>query len=453
MRRLVLVFLCWILVPPAPPVDAEMCTLDAVPAATLLVPYFEVDISPEPSGLDTIISINNAGSEPALAHVAFWTDWARAVINFDIFLTGFDVVTMSMFDVYFNGNLPITAHQINDPDDDISPQGDPTWDGNFPGCDDYLPLGTNPILTGIFINRMQNGNSGYEVAGAFGRCFGEELNGPGRCDNGICPPGTIARGFITIDSAAACSLGFPGEIDYFEDVANTQNSLWGDIFYLDGQGGAAFMPMVHIEADETFDASSTPTNYTFYGRFTQDEGGNDHREPLGTTWNIRYQSGVSTSTDWIVWRDPTADQSIISYPCGTGAGAGPDWSPLDQTQVLCFDQEENSSQTCAGDRCFPLATQKVKLDEGDLTVPFEAGHCRLNLNLPEDTILDDVDFPPDPPGNVAQSFVAAILSRDGLVTGGLPAIQLAHACQDLDENVQVLLFADGFETGDTSLWD
>ena len=53
-----------------------VCTenaIDVVPAATLLLPYFEVDLA-NPDGVTTLFSVNNASAAPQLAHVTFWTD-------------------------------------------------------------------------------------------------------------------------------------------------------------------------------------------------------------------------------------------------------------------------------------------------------------------------------------------------------------------------------------------
>ncbi|MCP4658940.1 MAG: hypothetical protein GY856_26305, partial [bacterium] len=87
---------------------AEMCTVDAVPAATLLLPYFEVDwTQPTGEGVTTLFSVNNASMDPALGHVIVWTNWSAPVIDFDIFLTGYDVVTFNVWDL-FQGNIPIT---------------------------------------------------------------------------------------------------------------------------------------------------------------------------------------------------------------------------------------------------------------------------------------------------------------------------------------------------------
>src|SRR4051795_13302792 len=68
------------------------CRLANQPAATLLIPYFEADLS-DPSGQNTLISVNNASSKSALARVVLWTDWGIPTLAFDIFLTGYDVQT------------------------------------------------------------------------------------------------------------------------------------------------------------------------------------------------------------------------------------------------------------------------------------------------------------------------------------------------------------------------
>ena len=50
------------------PAAAEVCDLDATPAATLLLPYFEV--GPD---VTTVFSVHNASPEPALVQVTLWT--------------------------------------------------------------------------------------------------------------------------------------------------------------------------------------------------------------------------------------------------------------------------------------------------------------------------------------------------------------------------------------------
>src|ERR1700726_1390402 len=102
------------------------CRLGNQPAATLLVPYFEVDLA-NPTGRTTLVSINNAAPRPTLARMVLWTDWGVPTLAFDIYLTGYDVQTLNMRDV-FNGILPQTGASI-------SPTGPLSQAGpGFPGC-------------------------------------------------------------------------------------------------------------------------------------------------------------------------------------------------------------------------------------------------------------------------------------------------------------------------------
>src|SRR6186713_1803490 len=105
---------------------AEIGTSDVVPAATLLLPYFECDLDanlvPSTTGVKTLFSINNASATAVLAHVTMWTDESIPTLDFDVYLTGYDVQTINVCDI-FNGNLPVTASDGQDPKDTISPQG------------------------------------------------------------------------------------------------------------------------------------------------------------------------------------------------------------------------------------------------------------------------------------------------------------------------------------------
>src|SRR5829696_10120070 len=101
--------------------SAVIGTIDDVPAATLLLPYFEVDLN-NANGVTTLFSINNASATAVLAHVTIWTDQSVPAIDFDVYLTGYDVQTISLRDIFVDGNVPITASDGQDPKDTISPQ-------------------------------------------------------------------------------------------------------------------------------------------------------------------------------------------------------------------------------------------------------------------------------------------------------------------------------------------
>src|ERR1700730_4873643 len=98
------------------PARAVICTLDAVPAATLLLPYFEVNLD-NPNGLTTLFSVNNASATAVLAHVVLWSDLAVPVLSFNVYLTGYDVQSINLRDIIVFGNLPQTASQGQDPND------------------------------------------------------------------------------------------------------------------------------------------------------------------------------------------------------------------------------------------------------------------------------------------------------------------------------------------------
>src|SRR6185369_1389066 len=98
---------------------AVICTVDDVPAATLLLPYFEVNLS-DSNGQTTLFSINNASATAVLAHVVVWSDLSVPVLDFNVYLTGYDVQSINMRDI-LAGALPQTASAGQDPTDTISP--------------------------------------------------------------------------------------------------------------------------------------------------------------------------------------------------------------------------------------------------------------------------------------------------------------------------------------------
>src|SRR5260221_11662550 len=75
----------------------DSCDISTAPAATLLLPDFESETSTR--GVDTLFTITNTGYLPQIAHVSLWTDWSVPVLDFNIFLTGYDVQSISLYDV------------------------------------------------------------------------------------------------------------------------------------------------------------------------------------------------------------------------------------------------------------------------------------------------------------------------------------------------------------------
>jgi hypothetical protein len=395
---------------------ATICTIDDVPAATLLLPYFEVDLN-NPNGINTLFSINNASATAVLAHVVFWSDLSVPTFDFNIYLTGYDVQTVSIRDI-FNGTVPRTASDGQDPADTISPQGEFSQDINFASCNGQLPP---PAVPASFVTHLRASHTGLFSAilnGCAGRAFGDN----------------IARGYITVDTVNNCTLRFPGDAGYFvaggTGDATNQNVLWGDYFYVNsGENFAQGETLVHAEASATNPETSVPGEYTFYGRYVGWTAA-DNREPLATNFAARYINGgaFTGGTDYIVWRDAKVDQN--AFKCGTL----PSWYPLGEEQIVIFDEQETPelqevppfSPPPPGDFLipFPAEAQRTAVDGEDFPVSFDFGWIFMNLNT---TVAAAGSNPPEDPA-AAQAWVTVVMDASGRFSVGFDAIQLDSAC-------------------------
>ncbi len=420
----------------AAPVSAELCTVDNVPAATLLLPYFEVDLETG-EGITTLISVNNSMADPVLAHVTFWTDESVPTLDFDLYLTGYDVQTINLRDI-FNGHLPRTADDARDPGDAISNQGALSGDASFPGCGATLPY-DDPALSDLLLSHLRESHLGH-LSPVYGRCAGLDYGGPL----------WVARGYVTIDAVNACNLEFPSSPGYFaadgSGIASNENVLWGDYFYVDlGQNFAQGEPLVHVEACTNVTRGGPPPqdecpfvagDYTFYGRYVAASAA-DQREPLGTTWASRFVLGgaFDGGTDLIVWRD-----SKTVATTGHACGSHESWFPLNQADVVAFDEQENPTDLCfrgdnvsppigGADSCFPAEAQRVSLVDSNVpggttpSPPADFGWIYLNLN----TTVAGGQF-----GATAQSYVTTLMSALGRFSVGFSGVALDNACDTVD---------------------
>ncbi|MEO6192423.1 MAG: hypothetical protein ABIS20_05400 [Thermoanaerobaculia bacterium] len=403
------------------PARAVICTVDEVPAATLLLPYFEVDLGNQ-WGHGTLFSINNASATAVLAHVVVWSDLSVPVLDFNIYLTGYDVQTINLWDV-LHGTLPRTASDGQDPTDTISPQGAFSQDINFASCTGLLPP---PQLPASFVDHLRLALTGQASPVLGGRCAGRAFG-----DN-------VARGYITVDTVNNCTLRFPGDPGYFGSGgtgdATNQNVLWGDYFYVsDMQNFADGNPLVHIEASATDPQTSVAGQYTFYGRYVNWTAA-DNREPLATNFAVRYVTGgtFSGGSDLIVWRDSKVNQS--PFTCPVSPGARPSWYPLGQEGIVIFDEEEQPQVAQSfpvspqppqtGLIPFPAEAQRTAVGGADLPVPFAFGWLYLNLNT---TVAAAGANPPEDPA-AAQAWVTVEMKAQGRFSVGFDAIQLDSAC-------------------------
>lgn len=283
----------------AVPATAKLGTIDQVPAATLLYPYFEVDTT-SPQGVNTVLTLQNTSASAGLVNVTLWTDYGLPTMHFLVYLTGFDAETFNMRDL-LNRSVPLTADAGDDPQDQISPKGPISQDINFPGTTGFREFG------GAFSHNIIAAHTGQASIDYFGGMCGARNFGDG-----------IARGYVTIDDVNGQIDSTPADPNYVVDAGllGARNIYAGSYVVLDPAHGRVYADgAVPVEASYADPLVTTPGNITFYGRFHGMNAG-DKREPLPTAWAGRF---ATDRTDMDSWRDPGVP--LAPFACG-GAPAG-----------------------------------------------------------------------------------------------------------------------------------
>jgi hypothetical protein len=387
----------------APPLRAGdltgNCRLANQPAATLLIPYFEVDLE-DVAGRTTLLSINNAAPRPTLARMVLWTDWGVPTLAFDVYLTGYDVQTFNLRDV-FNGNLPVTGPGI-------SPTGALSQTGTgFPGCSDASAAATHGVDAGqqLFLRAAHSGQP--------------LPNGkPAQCAASAHPGSPLLTGYITVDAVNRCTptsvastANTPADPLYFAKggtgLASNVNALWGDVFYLNSrQNQAMSQPAISVLADTDF---FHPGDYTFYGRYNAFDS-RDDRMPLSSLYYVRFFNGgpFSGGTELLVWRD-NRSASANPVPCGTT----PSWAAPGEEQLVIFDEQENAS-ALNQPNAFPFTTQRIAV--GGQAIPAQPSFGWLMLDL----------WHAD--GTHAQGWVGSLLTASGRFAAGHEALRADDLC-------------------------
>jgi hypothetical protein len=294
----------------------DSCDIRVTAAATLLLPYFEVDLS-NPANETTLFTVTNVTRLPQIARVTVWTDAAYPLYSFNVFLTGYDVQSINLFDVIGAGKVPAT--------------GSDAEVGRHSSENDANPLLTLQSCEALADSIPQNILADLRSALTSGRASG--------C--GTAPVGMVhthAIGYLTVDVVANCGPSLPTDAGYFTTDLLFDNVLIGDYQQVSASNDFAQAgTMVHIRAIPEGGRAGVATNLvrTFYSRY-QSGGTSDRRQPLPSTFAARWISGGSTgfSTSFKVWREG---------PTGAAAGcsvAANRVIPLLNTFVR-FDEEEN----------------------------------------------------------------------------------------------------------------
>ena len=337
----------------------DTCDIIVAPAATLLLPYFEVDLS-HPGGQTTLFTITNVSRHSQIAHVTLWTDFAVPVLDFNIFLTGYDVQSINLLDVLTTGT--VAPPLGTGPSTAKSPLGTA---GNSPSLTAPANGGpgyTNPNFKSAIDCNTLPGVIPQSLIAAV-RLELTAGTAPGCASVGRVHFNAI--GYVTIDLVGSCTSRTPADPLYYTTDLLFDNVLIGDYQQVGphpaGSAASSFdagaNPMVHLRAVPEGGAagSNVPTTlpYTFYDRYTPPTNrAADRRQPLPATFAARFiQGGPSAfATNFTIWRE------------GIGTGTGTCSFSLDRAlpiaELVRFDEKENpyiqSPGVLCGSLCGPF---------------------------------------------------------------------------------------------------
>jgi len=326
----------------------DSCDIGTAPAATLLLPFFDVDFkSPQTTARTTLFTITNVSFLPQIAHVVIWTDWSFPALDFNIFLTGYDVQAINLYDIFARG-------VIAPPSGTSSLIAGPT---QIAGTDSTPALNTgNPLLNLSACGTLPGPIPPALLAdlqAIFTAGIGSGTGIP--CAVRVGGPHNDAIGYITVDVNANCNTSLPNDpgATYFTTNILFDNVLIGDYenvqpnpAVVNAAGGS---PMVSIRAVPEGGVAGTVTPgtnlpFTFYDRYTVGapggERGWDRRQPLPNTFAARYIQGGTGSfnTNFQIWRE-----GFTIGGCSTGASGAINNSSMAVTEIVRFDEHENST--------------------------------------------------------------------------------------------------------------
>jgi hypothetical protein len=347
----------------------DSCDIGVTPAATLLLPYFEVETATRAT--DTFFTIVNTGYLPQIAHVVVWTDWSYPVLDFNVFLTGFDVQPLSMYDIIQNGiiaPIPNSTTLGGTSSSATATAGGVVLSpvGAFSAANNANPnitIGTCGTLAGAIPGFVRDQVRNLLVTGA----------SPGVCTlagspASSHPTATTAVGYVTVDVAAVCSQNMPDSPLYVRQEILFDNVLTGDYEILNKAAGSNYAggnPLVHIraipeggKANQPLVGAQTNLPFTFYQRY---ETANipinyDRRQPLPATFAARYIQGGPNAfnTSYRIWREGVTGPSTTCNGSGNSADLN---SALPVTAIVRFDEHENPAIAQNLNVSTPLPTQ------------------------------------------------------------------------------------------------
>jgi hypothetical protein len=323
------------------------CDIKVGPAATLLLPYFEVDIDypgTQPTGQTTLFTITNVSRYSQIAHVTLWTDWGFPVLTFSIFLAGYDVQSINLHDILVGG---IVASVVGTgPTTVKSPLGTLTAPNAGPGYanPNFKATIECDVLPGVLPQTLVAAVRTALTVGVY------NPGGSAACPNAVGGIHSNAIGYATIDVVGSCTTRLPSDPLYYTTDLLFDNVLIGDYQQIGphpvGTSAASFdaggNPMVHLRAVPEGGAAGsnvvTELPYTFYDRYTPaDNRLQDRRQPLPSTFAARFIQGgtAAFATNYTVWR-----KGFGKGACGASLALN---GRLPVVETVRFDEHDNPS--------------------------------------------------------------------------------------------------------------
>jgi hypothetical protein len=386
----------------------DSCDIALLPAATLLLPYFDVDVT-RPNGRTATFTITNVSHLEQIAHVTLWTSRAYPVINFNVYLTGYDVQTIDLRDVFKGRIAPPNGAGLEDahtgPLSEFNRQLDTSTCLNAPSQ-----------LTPALVRRM-------ELAFLQGKV--EATPSSPACSEVADQPPVFghAIGYVTIDVVGSCTSLSPADSAYYTDAIRYDNVLAGEYQQLEENGATAEGgPLVHIRAIRGHDGTTKLTN-TFYARFQPPQSPHrDARQPLPSRFAARFVDTGYAGTSMKIWRQgrTAADVPCNSYKCN---------AKLQIVEFVTFDDQENAVGAAPdqGPVCTPIelefitsATVRAEVGSGFFPAIYEdatSGWIYMNLSSDE-----SANEPP------RQAWVISSMELHGLYSADADVVALGNGC-------------------------
>jgi len=393
-------------------VNHGSCDIGIAPAATLLLPYF--DVADSRTGEGTIFTVTNVTSMFQVGRVTLWTDFAYPILSFDLFFEPYEVRRINLYDVIWQGVLD-------------------------PGGEDSI-CGPNTLPEG--------------TAARVRRAFRDGVATPTATQAGCNSVGGIhtnAVGYATIDVVGSCASGTtPLDERHFAEDLRFDNVFIGDYQQVNSsQNFAQGSPMVHIravpEGGTPQSRRNNPNRYandfprTFYGRFQDPAHPTaDARQPLPTTFAVRWINGGlgAFQTSFRIWREAGSD------PDG-GCLAYRKNGQMTLRETIVFDEDDNAEGTYAHEPCpaFCVGTEPIVLPATSLTSLADAevfpqeiidtavsGWIYFNLGLTEAH------------NTPIQGWVVASMRAEGRYSVDFDAAVLGNGCTPL---IPLTVFSEG----------